>query len=371
MIIAFSFLTNDEENGNCILEIFDKITKSHLEHTFLFISDKPFQEAFVFSKNVVPVVINYEAKSPMKWLIWHNIKIPKVLKKYKADIFISERFCSLITKVPQILIAPNLTYIHQPTYVNKKQKLFYKKFTPRFLKKAKTIIAYSEYAKADIIKQFKINTHKIQVTDSGTYENCKPINIEERENIKEKYADGNEYFIYSGIISPQKNLMNLLKGFSAFKKRQRSSMQLIIAGQPGKKYKEFIESLSLYRFNKEVKLLDNLSPKEIVKIIASAYAMIYPVLYETTANSLMEAMKCAVPVITSSTGAIPDICGEAALFFDPENPKDIAEKMMLIFKDEELRKELIEKGNILGERYDWEKSADVLWRNIEKNLITP
>ena len=101
MIIAFGFLTNDEENGNFILEIFDKITKSHLEHTFLFISDKPFQEPFVFSENVVKVAINYEAKSPMKWLIWHNIKIPKVLKNIKQIFLSVSVFALLLPKCPR------------------------------------------------------------------------------------------------------------------------------------------------------------------------------------------------------------------------------------------------------------------------------
>ena len=103
MVIAFSFLAHveSEENQNFILEIFDSISKFHPEHTFFFISDKSFEESFIFSKNVMPVVIDYEAKSPLKKLYYYNIKIPKILKKYKADVFVSEQFCSLMSKVPQ------------------------------------------------------------------------------------------------------------------------------------------------------------------------------------------------------------------------------------------------------------------------------
>ena len=215
------------------------------------------------------------------------------------------------------MISPDLSFIHQPSFVKRREQFFYKKFTPKFLKKAKKIVAFSEFEKGDIIKQFKTDPDKIEVIYNGVDENCKPINFEERESIKEKYAEGNEYFIYSGIISPQKNLVNLLKAFSAFKKRQRSKMQLIIAGKPGKKYEEFVESLRLYRFKKEVKLLENLSSEELLKISASAYAMVYPSLYEKTAIPLLEAMKGEVPVITSSTSALPEICGDAALYADP------------------------------------------------------
>ncbi len=367
MIIAFSFLTHDksDENEIFIFEIFDRISKSHLEHTFVFIFNKPLQNHSAFSENVIPVLIDYEAKNSIKWLIWYNIKIPKFLKKYKADIFISEKFCSLITKVPQILIAPDLSFIHQPTFVNKKQRFFYKRFTPRFLLKAKTIITFSQFAKEDIIRHYKTDPDKIEVIYEGVNKDIKPVNIEGREIIKEKYAEGNEYFIYTGIISPQKNLMNLLKAFSAFKKRQRSGMQLIFAGNPGKQFKEFKDSLALYKFKKEIKLLYGLSEQDIVKITASSYAMICPSLYETSAKNLLQSMKCEVPVITSSIGLMPEICGEAALYFNPENSKDIAEKMMQVFKDEKLRKELIEKGNIQVQKYNWKKSAALIWKNIQ------
>ena len=75
------------------------------------------------------------------------------------------------------------------------------------------------------------------------------------------------------------------------------------------------------------------------KIIASAYAMVYILLFmKIFGTSLLKAMKCEVPLIISSTGAMPEICGDAALYADPENFKEIAVKMMLIFKDEKLKK---------------------------------
>lgn len=366
MIIAFSCFTSNEPNENFIFEIFDRITRSHLEHTFIFIFNKPLQDPFVFPENVMPVLIDYEAKNSIKWLITYNIKIPKILKKYKANIFISERFCSLVTKVPQLLLSPDLSFIHQPSLVNKRQKLFYKKFTPRFLKKAKRIITFSQFEKSDLIKQYKTDPQKIEVIYEGADENFRPVNFEEREILKEKYADGNEYFIYSGTIGTQKNLMNLLKAFSAFKKRQRSSMQLIIAGKPGKQFDEFKKSLDLYRFKKEIKLLNGLPQQEIVKLTASSYAMLNPTLYEISTSTLLNAMKCKVPVITSSIALMTEICSEAALYFNPENHKDIAEKMMLIFKDEKLRKELIEKGTLQLQKYNWEESAASFWATIEK-----
>ncbi len=93
--------------------------------------------------------------------------------------------------------------------------------------------------------------------------------------MKERYGDGNEYFIYKGIIGIEKNLVNLLKAFSFFKKRQRSKMQLLMTGMAGEKYEEFVRSLQSYKFKNDVKVLIDLPGSESKKMFASAYAMLY------------------------------------------------------------------------------------------------
>jgi glycosyltransferase involved in cell wall biosynthesis len=175
-------------------------------------------------------------------------------------------------------------------------------------------------------------------------EGFKPLYDEEKEMIKEKYAEGHEYFIYNGIISPHQNLKNLLKAFSAFKKRQKSSMQLLLAGAPGIDYEEWLSALKLYRFQAEVKVLHNLSENEVRKIVAAAYAMVYIPFFETSYETPLQAMSCEVPLIVADTSALPEICGDSALYADPHDFKIVAEKMMALFKDERLRKDLIEKG---------------------------
>ena len=145
-------------------------------------------------------------------------------------------------------------------------------------------------------------------------------------------------------------------------------MQLLIAGKPGWKHEEFLENLRLFRFKEEVKLLEYLPLPELVKITASAYSMVYPSLLEGFGLQPLQAMKSGVPVITSIASAMSEICGDAALYADPGNFKDIAIKMMLIFKDENLRKTLIEKAKLQAEKYNWNITASLFWNTIEKTM---
>jgi glycosyltransferase involved in cell wall biosynthesis len=369
MVIAVNtrFLIKDELTtyGNFIFETFSRITKSHPQHTFIFIFDRPWHTSFLFSENVIPVATGPQAKHPAQWYIWYNIKIPGVLKRYKADVFISpDGFCSLATKIPQCLLIYDLAFLHDHASMNKSHFLFYKKFTPRFIKKSKIVFTVSEFTKAQITQQYPLDADKIKVVYEGSNENFRPVSVEEREEVKTKYAGGNEYFIYTGEIGSNKNLVNLLKAFSAFKKRQKSNMQLLIAGKPGFKYDEFMEDLRLFRFKEEVKLLDHLLQQQLAKVTASAYAMVYP-LRLGFGTQVLQAIKSAVPVITSPRSAMAEICGDAALYADPENFRDIAIKMMLIFKDENLRKALIERAIINARKYDWNTTAGLLWNAIE------
>lgn len=336
-----------------------QLALSHPEHSFIFISDTSFSLRSDLPENIIHMVTGPEANSPLTWRLWYNFKIPAVLKKHKADIFISKNFCSLNTKIPQILFSPDITFIHNPSFINKKFIHFYKKYTPLFLKKADTVFVFSDFLKNKLIAHYKTDVDKIKVIYRNPERHLSSLSFEEKEKIKEKYTDGNEYFLYKGIISPQKNLMNLLKAFSAFKKRQRSSMYLIISGESGPGYETFKESLRLYRFNKEVKMFNNLSKIETEKIIASAYCMVYIPIYETSSIAPLEAMKCGVPVIASQSGSLPEICEDAALYSDPDNFKDIAEKMMLIFKDENERKQWIEKGKVQSLKYSSIKKPDI------------
>ncbi|HEV8283520.1 MAG TPA: glycosyltransferase family 1 protein [Chitinophagaceae bacterium] len=356
-----------EGYGYFIFEIFKYLTTTYPEHQFIFIFDRPYDKRFIFSPNITPFVIGPPARHPLLWKYWYDIKIPSALKKLKADVFVSvDGICSLTTNVPQSLVVHDLAFIHYPSHIKKSHLLFYKRYLPKFLLKAKSISTVSEFSKQDIIDHYKIEKDKIQVVFSAAKEIFKPVSSEIIESIKNKYTDGKEFFLYVGAIHPRKNLVNLLKAFSVFKKRQKSNFKLVLAGRLAWKYDSFIQNLKKYKHRDEVIMLGYLSEDDLVKVTGSAYALVYPSLLEGFGVPVLEAMKCHVPVITSSHSSMQEIAKDAALFVDPQNFEDIAEKMMLIYKDEMLKKQLIEKGKIIAKQYSWQRTAELLWQSILK-----
>lgn len=326
-----------EEYQKFIYETFKRITAEHLQHSFIFISDKPLDPSFNFSENVTEVIVK-----PQKISLLNDLKSSSLLKKFKADVFVTAKFLSQ-TIVPQCLIA-------------------FDKLAGRSLNKAQVIVTASEFSKKEIVEKYKIDRGKVDVVYKGVDEISHPVIFEQKESIKEKYAAGNEYFLYTGTILSGNNLLNLLKAFSIFKKMQKSNMQLLIATKT-KPSAEFSETLRLFKFKDQVQIVD-VDVNELAAITSSAYAFIYP--FAQGYVNALQAMRSGIPILASNAGYMSEICGDAALYFDHNDHKKIADKMMLVHKDESLRQQLIEKGREQVKKYSWGNSAYLLWKSIEK-----
>jgi glycosyltransferase involved in cell wall biosynthesis len=345
-----------------LFEMLGHLTRRFPEHKFIYIFDQPYHAKQIFAKNVLTIVAGPKTSSTLRLQYWFNYRIPAILRKHKADVLLSmEGICSLRTKVPQCLLLSDLGFLDHPQLLKRSQARFYKKNTLAFLAKAKSITTASGFSRSLIADRYKINAEGITVIDPIIDNIFKPIDWEEKELIKEKYTDGKAYFLFSGDVNERSNLINLLKAFSFFKKRQRSSMLLLIAGNADESFKT---ALKTYKLRTEVKLLEGLEKEALAKITAAAYALVYPVLYAGLALPVVQAIHCAVPVITTDEPALTASFGEAALYADPDDHEDIAEKMMLVFKDENKANEMVKAGNELMNQDEAGKNADLLMQCI-------
>jgi glycosyltransferase involved in cell wall biosynthesis len=369
MIIAVNtrFLIKEalEGYGYFIKEVFSILTRQYPDHQFYFLFDRPYNKEFIFSDNVHPVIVSPPARHPVLWKYWYDSKIPAILKKIRADVFISpDGYCSLNTKIPQCLVLHDLGFLHYPDTYKRSHLLFYKWYTPKYLEKATAIATVSGFSKKDIIDRYKTDPGKIDVVYSSAKNIFQPVPADEQRTIKEKYTDGAEFFIYAGAIHPRKNLLNLLKAFSIFKKRQKSSMKIVLAGRLAWKNDAFLDLLKRYKYKGDVILTGYLEERELARLMGSAYALVYPSFFEGFGVPVLEAMKTNIPVLTSQNTSMQEVAGDAGLFFDPSDHIDIADKLMLIYKDENLRNRLIENGKQVAALYSWNRTAGLLWETV-------
>ncbi len=349
-------------------ESLKRMTISHPEHEFIFIFDRPYSEEFIFADNVTPVVVCPQARHPFLYMLWFEISVTRVLKKHKADIFLStDGYLSLSTKVPSIAVLHDLNFEYYPKDMPKLDLWYYKFFFPKFAKKAKRIITVSEYSKTDIHKLYGIDNSVIDVAYNGVKDAYFPINAEDKTEIKKKYTDGQDYFVFVGALHPRKNLVGLFNAFDYYKKKRgSSSTKLVIVGSKQWWTKSIRNAYENMDNKKDVVFTGHLSSEDLNMVVASAIAMTYVSYFEGFGIPIIEAFKAETAVITSNVTSMPEVAGDAALIVDPFDYKDIAAAMAKIESDTALRASLIAKGKERAKLFTWENTANKIWESIIK-----
>ncbi len=367
MIIAINtrILSGHTASADLLQSCFEKIAEEQPGHSFVFISEKKNLKTATNLKNITYQIIEQQSGKPLFWKLWYNYKLPALLRKIKAGILINaDGICSLRTQVPQFVLVNSIPLKEQAAFYAKNYVSFIVTNQAAFLKKALHIFAAGNTLQQKLAAQYKIAPGKITVLYPGCGENYQLLTWEVKEQVKDQYTAGKDYFLFTGPLGKESNLINLLKAFSFFKRRQKSNMQLVIVAEKSGESDGFTDSLSTYKYRKEVVLLNHLPAAELYKITAAAYAFVSPTLFEKDYSTLLNAMQCGVPLIVSNNETNKEIFDNAGLYTDPASFEDIADKMMLLFKDETKRAQHIENGLQRLQYFNLQKTATELWKAV-------
>ncbi|MEO6884429.1 MAG: glycosyltransferase family 1 protein [Bacteroidia bacterium] len=350
-------------------ETLKRITQQHPEDHFIFVFDRDFDESFIFSDNITPVVFFPQARHPILYYWWFEFSLGKFLNKAKPDVFLSpDGYLSLAANVPSLPVIHDLNFEYYPQDLPFSFRKYYQHFFPLFAKKAARIATVSEYSKQDISKLYSISPDKIDVVYDGVNTLFSPISEIEKIAVKQKYSQSCDYFLFVGSLHPRKNITRLLQAFDAFKKAATSAIKLVIVGEKYWWTSEMEAAYEKMNFKNEVVFVGRMNAEQLYQITAAAFAITYVPYFEGFGIPLLEAMKCDVPVITSNVTSMPEIAADAALLVDPFSVESIKDGMLKISQDEQFRKMLIEKGRIRSAHFSWDKTASLLWNSIEKTV---
>lgn len=373
MIIAINtrlLLKNKLEGiGRFSFEILKRITSEHKEHTFIFIFDRLYDQRFVFSDNIIPVVLFPQARHPLLWFWFFEISIPGILEKYNADLFITmDGWLSLKTKVKTLQVLHDLHFVNYPGFIPFQARKYYQFFFPKFIQKAERIVTVSKFCRNEISQKFKIDIEDIDVVYNSTREDYIPICETEKQYVRNKYSEGQLFFLFIGPIHPRKNLPHVLEAFYQYKRRSNDKTKLVVTGS--NMWRNF-GNAEKSTVSKDVIFTGYLSDIELYKVTASAVCLLYVSFYEGFGMPLLEAMSCNVPVITSDRSAMPEVAGDAAILVNPENIGSITDAMSDIMGNRIDTGGLLVKGQINLKRFSWEASAGNFWNSIIKTVERP
>lgn len=212
-------------------------------------------------------------------------------------------------------------------------------------KKVDKVITISQNTKNDLIKYWNIDENKISVIYHGVEKN--------KIELPEQRIFEFPYILYVGARSDYKNFSRFAKAFNIVSEKEKD-IRLVCTGLPfSKKERDELHRLGL----NEKTIHISATELEMAQLYNDAEMFVYPSLYEGFGMPILEAMVYDCPVVISNASCFPEIAEDAALYFDPLEVEDMAQKMLTLGVDTRLKKELIDKSRKRLTNFSWEKSA--------------
>ena len=350
--------------GRYTQEVVDRVVLIDKENDYvIFLSKDNFDEFKAKSENVKKVLAD------IRWYtLAEQIIFPWIIRKEKLDLihfphFNVPLYCPakfvvtvhdlILTKFPTV----RATTLNPLLYWFK--NFAYRLVISRAIKRSKKIIAVSQFTKDDLVKQFKISEDKIVVTYLGVAQtfaadkNSGDIDID----VFKKNNINSPFLLYVGNAYPHKNLEGLIKLFPKIK-AVKNDLQLVLVGKDDYFYERVKVFAKKYDDGRSIIFPGFISDNELVCFYRHALAYIFPSKYEGFGLPPLEAMAQGCPVASSDKASMPEILGDAAIFFNPDDETEMVEKILVIINDSGLREEIKSKGRERVKKYDWGKCAD-------------
>lgn len=312
-----------------LIGTYSQMAQANSSDTYYLIIDKDFDMAESLPSNIICLPISFTYRSTaLSWLNY-QVKIARAVKKCKAAKLLTPYIINKrLLKIPQSLLFPSIDFIHHPQYYSSQFPAFFKKHASRFIHNSAQIITAPHYTKNEIVRTYKADISKIELLpaiETPLYNVGRQLN--------DQYAGGNEYFYCRHTATDINSLTNVLKAFSLFKKRLKSSMRLLLSVNNKIAEASIINSLRTYKYKEEVYLIKSITEDENTMITNGCYAKIFSAPF-----SDFETISPAA-TIAANLDSLGALFGTSALYFS-NAPTDIAEKMMTLYKDETLRSQL-------------------------------
>lgn len=224
--------------------------------------------------------------------------------------------------------------------------------------RASEIIAVSKKTKQDLVERYHIAPEKINVIYNAVREDLEPCKDEEKaRKFRSEYGFPEQYLLCVGINKPHKNYSFLIRSLKLAGESENIDIPLVIAGLRPEDRNDIERTIHELQMEDRVIIFDQFDHETLPLLFSGALALVFPSLYEGFGLPPLEAMKLETPVAASSEPPIPEVAGDAAIYFDPRSEEEASEAVIRIVEDTDLRLSLIEKGRRNLQRFDWKKTA--------------
>jgi glycosyltransferase involved in cell wall biosynthesis len=294
-------------------------------------------------------------------MFWENFTLPSEIRKDELDIFHFPGFAGSMGsgKHKKVTTVCDLIGMIYPRNLAPVSRFYWQKWLPACIKNSDALIAISEHTKADIVRILGIPENKIHVTLLAADSVFRPMYDAERlKTISQKYRLPKNFMLTLGTVEPRKNLSRLVKAFTGYVRRTESDLHLLIAGKADWGYQEVAGVVGEEGVESKVKFTGYVDDEDMPGLYNLAKFFAYPSLYEGFGLPLLEALSCGRSVMCSNTSSLPEVAGDAALYVDPLDVKDIERAIERFDIDARAREDFSNRAVLQAAKFSWKKTAD-------------
>lgn len=355
-------------------QLFKHLSEIDKKNEYLIITTKKGEKVLRANyKNFRVLSFKIPSISTIIRLLWEQVCLWYLLKKNKADILYSPANIGFIfNSFPTVVMIQTVAPFDKEMI--KKQNVYYQlKFnllrilTSLSVRKARNVIFISDKARKDLSLYYKLQKNKTSLIYHGKSELFKTnLDNKQLQEVKRKY-NLDEFILYVSNIYKYKNFSELIQAFSLIKDQINPHLKLALVGKSfDDQYTESLKTLVVNKgMHDRIIFFGHVPYEEMPYFYGLCQLFVYPSTCENCPNILIEAMACGAPILSSNIEPMPEICQDAAIYFDPFKPKDIAEKIKTVLTDHNVIQKLRQLSLKRASCFIWEETAKETLRVFE------
>lgn len=321
------------------------LSKINTNHQYLILTTLKGKDVFYFQHpNFTFLSFRMASRNPLLRILWEQLILPFILAKEGVDVLFSPgNVCPLFSTIPNVVMIQNLApfddaIIDAERKIQKYRLTLLKLLTIASIKRAKKVIFISKKALRDM-KKLGLSLQHACLIYHGKNEDLFHSNINEdkKQQVLNKY-NLKKFILYVSNIHRYKNFFELIKAFSLICNKIDNEIKLVLVGRcfDDGYYDEMMLFIRKRGLEGRILFLGEVPYDELPFLYASCKLFVYPSTCENCPNILIEAMACGAPILASNIEPMPEICAEAAVYFDPTAPVEMAAVLFKTIMDKNL-----------------------------------
>lgn len=349
-----------------IKNLLTHLSKIDTTHQYFIVTTLAGKETFYLQHHRFTFLpFKFPSRNSLVRLCWEQFFLPIVLKKLGIDVLFSPaNVCPLFSDIPNVVMIQNIepfgnTVSQGLHFIQGVRLKLLKLLTISSVKRAQIVIFPSTKARIDVEKSGVLMKHAEVVYHGINKEIFHPYREADRGRpFKDTYGL-DKFILYVSHIQRYKNFLELIKAFILLQGRIDNDIQLVFAGTcfDREYYDEMKTLIAEHGFSNKIVFLGSIPYEELPSLYSTCTLFVYPSTCESFGMTLVEAMACGAPILASHREPMPEVCADAAIYFDPSNPVAMADVIAKTLKEPELISRLANKALDRAKTFSWENTA--------------